>query len=161
MLNNTLKAGDIIVSDFGFYQHWSIVSDTFCDKGIPMLISATERNGTVKEEPWDIVTQGKHSYPIQARYIIPVNVALSLAKSQIGKWKYSVISSNCEHFVRWATRLNVSSTQVIAGTSGVAAGLLLVALFAKNPKLLKYLGGAVAIGAFAVLNSRATIKSEP
>ncbi|MBD3668534.1 MAG: hypothetical protein HUJ16_11265 [Kangiella sp.] len=71
------------------------------------------------------------------------------------------MSSNCEHFVRWATGLNVSSSQVIAGTSGVAAGLLLVALFAKNPKLLQYLGGAVAIGALAVLSSRAMIKSEP
>jgi hypothetical protein len=27
-----------------------------------MLISATKRTGTVQEEPWDDVTQGKHTY---------------------------------------------------------------------------------------------------
>lgn len=55
-----LNAGDIVVSNFDVYQHWSLVSDSLCEKGLPMLISATKRNGTVQEESWDVVTQGKY-----------------------------------------------------------------------------------------------------
>jgi hypothetical protein len=60
---NTLEvqAGDVVVTTFGMDQHWSLVSDKFCSLGKNMLISATKRTGTVREEPWDDVTQGKLS----------------------------------------------------------------------------------------------------
>lgn len=98
-----IKAGDIVVSNFSVYQHWSLVSDSLCGKGLPMLISATKRTGTVQEESWDIVTQGKHTYPAEISYDRPVSEVLEHARTQIGKWKYSVTDYNCEHFAKWAT----------------------------------------------------------
>ena len=92
---------------------------------------------------------------------MPPKAILSLAKSQIGRWKYSLLNRNCEHFVKWATGLEVSSSQVIAGSAGAAAGAALVGLFSENPKLLTYLGGAAAIGTLAVLGSKAIMKTQP
>ncbi|CAH8206859.1 lecithin retinol acyltransferase family protein [Vibrio aestuarianus] len=151
----TVKAGDIVVSDFGIYQHWSLVSDTFCEKGLPMLISATKRNGTVKEEPWHVVTQGKHTYPVKDTYERSVNEVLELARSQIDTWKYSLSERNCEHFTKWATGIKVSSTQVVAGVSGAALGASLVGLCSENPKFAKFLGGALLVGGLAVLGAKA------
>ncbi|MDF9401348.1 lecithin retinol acyltransferase family protein [Vibrio sp. 1180_3] len=153
-----LTAGDIVVSNFGVYQHWSLVSDSFCEKGLPMLISATKRNGTVQEESWDVVTQGKHTYPAEVTYDRSVPEVLELARSQIGKWKYSLTDRNCEHFAKWATGLKVSSTQVVAGTAGAVLGAGLVGLCSENPKFAKFLGGAVALGGLAVLVTKAIEK---
>lgn len=126
-----------------------------------MLISATERNGTVLEEPWGKVTQGKFTYPANLKSSIPGSIVLSLAKSQIGRWKYSVLNRNCEHYVRWAAGLDVSSTQVIAGYTGALAGASLVGLLSKKPKVLACLWGAAALGSLAVLGSRAIMKRHP
>jgi hypothetical protein len=62
MNNLVVQAGDVVVTQFGIYQHWSLVSDRLCSLGKNMLISATKRTGTVQEESWDDVTQGKHTY---------------------------------------------------------------------------------------------------
>jgi hypothetical protein len=62
MNNLVVQTGDVVVTQFGLYQHWSVVSDRLCSLGKNMLISATKRTGTVQEEPWDDVTQGKHTY---------------------------------------------------------------------------------------------------
>lgn len=83
---------------------------------------------------------------------------LANARSQIGKWVYSVTSKNCEHFVKWASGLKVSSTQVIAGIGGTAAGMAVAAAVSENPKLLKLLGVGVAVGGLAVLATRAVEK---
>ncbi|MGB0836266.1 MAG: lecithin retinol acyltransferase family protein [Psychrobium sp.] len=154
-----LNAGDIVVSDFGLYQHWSLVSDSLCEKGLPRLISATKRNGTVQEENWDVVTQGKRTYPAKITYNRPVTEVLELARSQIGEWKYSLADRNCEHFAKWATGLKMSSTQVVAGATGAVLGAGLVGLCSESPKFAKFLGGAFALGSLAVLASKAVEKN--
>ncbi|MDH5925917.1 lecithin retinol acyltransferase family protein [Vibrio lentus] len=153
-----LNAGDIVVSNFGVYQHWSLVSDVLCEKWLPMLISATQRNGTVQEESWDIVTKGEHTYLTEVTYDRPVPEVLEVARSQIGKWKYSLTDRNCEHFAKWATGLKMSSTQVIAGATGAVLGASLVGLCSENPKFAKFLGGALALGGLAVLATKAVEK---
>ena len=47
MLLQNFNTGDIVGTDFIVYQHWSLVSDSFCKNGLPTLISATNRTGTV------------------------------------------------------------------------------------------------------------------
>lgn len=153
-----VNTGDVVVSDFGVYQHWSIVTDKLCSKGLPLLISATKRNGTVQEEPWEVVTNGKHTYVANIKYDRPVQEVLKLARSQIGSWKYSLIDNNCEHFAKWATGLDVSSTQVIAGASGALAGVAIIGTFSENPKFAKFLGGIVLIGGLAILATKAVEK---
>ena len=94
-----IKPGDIIVTDFGIYQHWSLVTDRICSKGTYMLLSATKRNGTVEEEAWDGVTQNKPSYVADIVLSKPLVDVLAAARSQIGLWAYTVSTNNCEHFV--------------------------------------------------------------
>ncbi|MBB1315762.1 MULTISPECIES: lecithin retinol acyltransferase family protein [Aliivibrio] len=154
----SVKPGDVLVSDFGVYQHWSIVTDKVCTKGTPLLISATQRNGTVQEEPWHDVTQGKKTYVTNAKFSKPISEVLSDARSQIGLWPYSVTSKNCEHFVKWATGLKVTSTQVTAGVVGAGAGIALVGLCSENPKFAKFLGWSILLGGLAVLGAKAVEK---
>lgn len=150
--------GDIVVTNFGVYQHWSLVTDMVCENGYPMLISATKRNGTVKEEPWEVVTQGKETYISEVQCTEPLYKVLQRARSQIGIWGYSVTSRNCEHFVKWATGLKVSSAQVVSAVTGAAIGASLVKLIAEQPSVLKYIGGALAVAGIAVYTTKAIEK---
>ncbi|PVZ72320.1 lecithin retinol acyltransferase family protein [Pelagibaculum spongiae] len=154
-----VRPGDVVVTNFSIYQHWSIVTDKLCSLGNPILISATKRNGTVQEEPWHIVTDNKKTYVADMPMDIPISQLLANARSQIGKWEYSITSMNCEHFVKWASGLEVSSTQVVKGVSATAAGIAVAAAVSENPRLLKLLGIGIAIGGLAVLASRAVEKN--
>jgi len=156
--NLTVKPGDIIVSNFDGYQHWSIVTDGICDKGQYKVISATKRNNTVQEEPADIVTQGKKTYVADIQLARPVSEMLAAARSQVGKWSYSLNNSNCEHFVRWAAGLEVTSTQVNAGVAGAVVGASLVGTLSENPKVIKLLGAAFIVAGLAVFAARALEK---
>nr|VVV06047.1 hypothetical protein AW0309160_03531 [Aliivibrio wodanis] len=153
-----VQPGDIVATDFGFYEHWSIVTDQICEQGKFMLISATKRNGTVNEEPWDVVTQGKKTVVSNATPVISVEEMLNKARTQIGKWSYSVTSNNCEHFIKWASGVKVTSEQVVNGFAGGTAGLGLVAACSENPTPLKLLGGFVLGLGVAVAATKVTTK---
>jgi hypothetical protein len=155
---NHPSPGDIVVTNFTGYQHWSLVSDKLCDLGKPFLISATKRNGTVREEPWDTVTQGKRTYVADVSYSRSVSEVLAMARSQVNQWRYSIRKNNCEHFAKWATGLEVSSTQVVAGVSGAVLGATAVGVIAEKPTTVKFLGGALLLGGLAVLASKANKK---
>ena len=148
--------GDLVVAQFGVYQHWAVVSDSFCGLGKPMLISASKRNGTVAEEAWDIVMQGKPTYKVVNESSKPTHQILTDARSQIGQWAYSVLDRNCEHFAKWCSGINVSSKQVNFGVGGALLGATAVASLSKDPKFIKLLGGAALLGGLAVLAAKAT-----
>jgi len=160
MNNIVVKAGDVVVTQFGVYQHWSLVSDRVCALGKNMLISATKRTGTVQEEAWDSVTQGKHTYVIETNSDKQISEILSAARSKIGNWVYSVTDKNCEHFVKWSSGLQVSSTQVKAGVGGAVIGGAAIGMLAENPNALKILGGAALIAGIAIMASKAIEKNE-
>lgn len=81
-----------------------------------------------------------------------------MARSMINQWRYSVRTDNCEHFAKWATGLEVSSKQVVAGVTGAVAGAAAVGLIAEKPTTVKFLGGALLLGGLAVLSNRALKK---
>ena len=141
MKQMVVQPGDVVVTDFNFgpapYQHWSLVSDRRCKKGRYMLISATDRTGTVREESWDVVTQGKKTYVTDIQFKISPSELLDRARSQIGLWDYSVRSKNCEHFIKWVGGLKVSSAQVINGVGAGIASVAAVAALAEKPTALK------------------------
>lgn len=151
-----VKAGDVVVTQFGMYQHWSIVSDKLCSLGKHMLISATKRNGTVQEESWDAVTQGKDTYVATCESNKTVNQILSDARSQIGEWVYSLTDRNCEHFVKWSSGLKISSSQVNMAIGGTVLGGAAVLALSEKPTFAKLLGGGLALGGLALLMSKAT-----
>ena len=155
-----VQAGDVVVTQFGIYQHWSLVSDKYCSLGKNMLISATKRTGTVNEEPWDDVTQGKHTYVAVSNTEKSIPQILLDARSQIGSWAYSVTDNNCEHFVKWCSGLKVSSSQVKAGVAGAVVGAAAVAALAENPKAFKILGGAALMAGLVIMASKAGEKKK-
>ena len=153
-----MKAGDIVVTDFGAYQHHSVVSDRLDEQGKPFLISATKRTGTVREEPWEVVTRGKRTYVTNTPTPRCPSHILAAARSMIGQWHYRALSGNCEHFTKWAVGLEVSSSQVTAGVVGVTIGATLVTSLSKNPKGTAIIGGTLLGGLLFLTTTRAAEK---
>lgn len=151
-----VKAGDVVVTQFGIYQHWSIVSDKLCALGNNMLISETKRTGTVREETWEAVTRGENTYVAVCETEKTVEAILLDARSQIGKWTYSLTDRNCEHFVKWSSGVKISSSQVKALIGGTALGSAAIATIAEKPTFAKILGGGLLIGGIALLLSKAS-----
>jgi len=117
---NNLTPGTIVSVDVGLVTHLGIISDR-----AGYIISNSLRSGQVTEEPVNVFTNGKtikvHNYPSKK---IPEDV-IARAKSKIGQ-AYSLISWNCEHFVRWVHGLKVESKQL---QIGVAVVTTILALF--------------------------------
>jgi hypothetical protein len=152
------QPGDILVTNFKLYQHWSLVSDKKCLQGKPMLISATKRNGTVQEETWDTVTKGHDSYITDLKHIQPIQEIVDTARSQINKWRYSVTTRNCEHFIKWVAGQEFNSKQVNNTIIGAVAGGLLAKTLLEKPTALKVLCLSALAGSAALLASRAEPK---
>lgn len=147
---NSLKPGDVIAISMGIYKHWAIVSDRRCPRGKPMLISATNRNGTVAEERYDIVVSDKAVNYAPVKPDLPAHQILANARSQIGSWHYRLFTGNCEHFANWVCGLSVSSRQVNHGIAGAFSFALIAKLVAKDPKpvslvLMACAGAAVGV----------------
>jgi 5,10-methenyltetrahydromethanopterin hydrogenase len=159
-----LVPGDILVTDFNFglvpYQHWSLVSNKKCKNGFYMLISASERTGTVEEEPIDVVTQGANTYKADLKFLLPVDEVIANAREFIGDWKYSVSKRNCQHFINLVAGLGLTSSQVkAAATLGTLSGIATV-LLSDKPSWFKILGFTVAGAAIGVAGSKAVAKGE-
>jgi len=127
------NAGHIVVSDFGFYNHHAIISNCIGNDGRPMLISLTKKNGTVKEENWTTVTQGRPTRLLNVDGPLSPLEALQRARSQIGKSKYSLLRFNCEHFARWTYGLPVESQQVGGGIIGAGLGYAIASSRGSKP----------------------------
>ncbi len=146
-----IKAGDIVETDFSVYKHYAVVSDRICSKGYPMLISASRRNGTVKEEPWDRVTGGKETKLVRkCKSREEAYSIIEKARSEVDKWQYSMVKRNCEHFVNWAVTGELSSKQVRNGLVGGGLGVAGVALSSENPKVAKIILGGLVCAMLAV-----------
>ncbi|EIF8196617.1 lecithin retinol acyltransferase family protein [Vibrio vulnificus] len=157
-----INPGDVIVSRFTFgpvpYQHWALASDRRCPKGYCYLISASDRTGTVKEEPAEDVIQGAPSYKADIVFKNSIPEVIAQARGQIDRWKYSVNDRNCEQFVNWAAGLGITSKQVINGTALGVLGGTATALMSEKPTWLKILGVGVACFALGVANTKAPEK---
>lgn len=148
-----VKPGDVVVTDFLLYQHWSIVTDKKCSKGKYMLISATKRTQTVKEESWDSVTQGKQTYKIEYETKNSIENILINARRQIDKWEYTIIGSNCESFVKSITGIKCIS-QVSIASLGIPFAWIIAKNVIKKPTPLNLLITAVCIGSTLLLSNR-------
>lgn len=126
MTSATLKAGDLVKIGWRAYCHYAIVSDRIHD-GKPMLISLSRRTGTVAEEPWDEVVRGRRVKPSRLRPRLSADQVLQRARNQIGRRRYALLTSNCEHFARESVGLSSTSGQV-RGATGTGLSVLLIAL---------------------------------
>lgn len=113
VLTTNLPQGAVVDIDFGLFTHRALVSSRFGHGGKPMLISATKRTGTVLEEHWDTVVQGKPvtvvSHPPSSFHGLQF---VSRARQFIRRWRYQVSDANCEHFVSMVITGRPSSAQM-------------------------------------------------
>ena len=140
------RPGDLIITNYGTYGHYSVVSDKKCHLGRWMLISATARTNTVKEEPYSDVVCGRPTRLAQHQPMLPVSEVLHRARSQIGKWDYRLWTQNCEHFANWAAGLERSSPQVKSAIIGAATFAGSTAMIVKKPNLTLLLGVGIVGG---------------
>lgn len=117
-----IPPGTVLDVDFGRFRHRAIAAYTGVD-GKPRLISATLRTGTVLEETWDAVVQGRKVTVISVpRGNAEGRVVVQRARQHIGRWTYDLFSRNCEHFVSMVITGRATSPQLWG------AGLSLVAI---------------------------------
>lgn len=118
-----IPPGSVLDIDFGPFRHRVIASYLAWD-GKPALISATARTGTVLEEPWDRVVQGREVTLISLPESEAVGLGLVIrARQYIRQWRYNLFNSNCEHFVSMILEGRPTSPQLWT------AALCLAALF--------------------------------
>jgi len=155
-----VSPGDVVVTNFEFYQHWSVVTDRKCKDGHYMLISATSRTGTVHEEPWSEVTQGNKTYVVNLDSSnMNLSKLLVLARSQIAVWKYSLFNSNCEHFVKWVYGLGMISLQLTAGNAGLFVGVILAFFFTWDIHILNLFMSSVVTGPLFIFSVKVPERS--
>ncbi|WP_075185339.1 lecithin retinol acyltransferase family protein [Teredinibacter haidensis] len=109
----------IIKVDMGVYRHWALVTDRFYN-GKPMLISNSMRTGTVREEPWDEVVKGRKYQMFLVKAKSHKHSIFVRARQAIGKVRYSLLSYNCEHFIKHLITGKPTSHQVKVTMTGLA-----------------------------------------
>lgn len=123
-----LSPGTVVSTPaYGIFKHKGVVSDRASSDGRLMIISCSGRAGEVREETEEEFSQGNEI--VSEGYLgnLHVQEVLYRARRCIGK-KYSLLSWNCEHFVRYAHGLEPSSPQL--ATTFVLASLGVFAVVA-------------------------------
>lgn len=148
-----LKPGDLIMTNFGSYWHFSIVTDGKCREGKWQLISATARTGTVEEEPYDDVVRGRPTQLTPNQPALRANKIIASARSQVGIWKYCPITRNCEHFANWVSGFEVTSQQTRNAVFGAILAGTLTGMVARRPNPALLIGAALIGGGICLANT--------
>ena len=129
LLRSSSRSNPAVVRKYGLYRHHMLVINAFTvDNTFEVLVvHLTEAGCAVVDQ--ETLHPGKfrvHTYPCQFSGL----EAIARAKSKVtGELVYSLLSYNCEHFVRWAKTGQKESKQIrrikaagIGGASGALTG---------------------------------------
>lgn len=116
------QAGDVLrVTVYGWVIHEGILT------GEGTVVSNSRRNGYVVEETVREFANGRKITNIGRLSEISPHVAIAHARTRLGQ-KYSLLSDNCQHFVRHCYKVKPTSPQrnvaLIAGA--VVASLIVI-----------------------------------
>ena len=147
------RAGQVIKIGWYGYCHYAVVSDRrHADK--PMLISHSRRTGTVEEEPWDAVVQGKRVRASRLRSGLEHSEVVRRARSQVGERRYHLLKDNCEHFARESLGLPPKSRQL---QGAAASGLTVLVVALRLARLHPALGLTATVAAI-IIGSRSSAR---
>lgn len=108
---------------WGVFKHFGIVSDRWCD-GAPMVISRSRRVGRAVEESWETFRDGRQVFSADLRTALPAWQVIARARIRLGS-EWDLWTANCEHLVREALGLSVSSAQLWGTAGAVAVGVFI------------------------------------
>lgn len=120
-----IRPGTTLSTSRLLYRHVGILTDRLIN-GFPTVISSSGERGVVVEEPLDKF-RGAGDIRVEG-YLssLPHEVVLERARGKVGT-QYSLISWNCEQFVRYAHGLIPESPQL-----ATAVSLAMLVLFIRS-----------------------------
>lgn len=139
--------GDIIKIRYETFTHYAVVSDRMGNDGFPMVIDNSAARGSVAERTWTEAVAGKSVSLSSMASSFSKSEIIACARSFIGEVRYSLITFNCESFVRKVLGLKPTSKQV--GTSCVTVPSAMFAAY-KISDGNKWLTFAAGIAALAI-----------
>ncbi len=121
--SNLVRPGSVVAIQLPLYKHFGVVTNRF-HRGERTVISNSWKAGGVVEQPFTVFSCGLPIAAMDYPSLLPAKIVVSRATSRLGE-KYSLVTWNCEHLIRYAHGLKLSSPQI-----GIAilAGLTLFAL---------------------------------
>lgn len=144
--NFPYSPGDIIKIRYGTFTHYAVISDRIGDDGFPMVIDNSAARGSVAERTWTEAVDGKSVSLSSMVSSFSKFEIVACARSFIGEVRYSLITFNCESFVRKVLGLKPTSKQVVASCITVPTAVY-AAYKVSNGN--KWLGVAAGLLAFA------------
>lgn len=121
-----LLPGTVVESDRGLYRHVGLVTERHV-KGERSVLSFSADAGGLLEEPLSAFARGGQIAVKGFPGELSPSAVMARARSAINT-KYSWLSFNCEHFVRFAHGLKLKSPQIdsLFGVAALAAVFLLL-----------------------------------
>lgn len=117
------QPGSYVSSSRTLYRHVGIVTDKIIE-GQQTVISNTGKYGKVVEQTIEEFCDGGDLVNHGRMGSLPTEEILSRARRALGK-KYSILTSNCEHFVRHAYGVKEESPQVQTALIGMGVMYLM------------------------------------
>lgn len=141
-------AGTVLKLDFGSFFHYGLAD------GSGRVIHNSKKHLKVTHESYDEFSEGKQIIISDITSENPSQAAIN-AQRYIGM-PYSLIKSNCEHFVRLCHGMEIESTQVQQYLlAALGAG---IAIKSDNT-IIKAAGGAVAISSLLTPTEESPFKN--
>ncbi len=125
-----MAPGTVISVKVGLVWHVGIVTERRID-GYPTVISNSQKVGHVAEETLPEFAGAGLVRVLGYLGNLEPSIVLRRARSQLGRG-WSLVYSNCEHFVRWAHGLRPVSPQLRAGLAIGSFVLLIAALLIRG-----------------------------
>lgn len=143
--NFPYSPGDIIKIRYETFIHYAVISDRIGDDGLPMVIDNSAARDGVTERSWTEAVAGKPVSPSSMASDFPKSEIIACARSFIGKVKYSLISFNCESFVRKVLGLKPTSKQVATSCMTVPTAMYATYKASGGNKLLTGVAGLLVL----------------
>lgn len=119
-----LHPGTIVSTGQPGFRHYGVITGSYIN-GWPTVISNTGKFRMVVEEPLALFHE-QSDLRVEGYWgVLPPHEVLARARAKLGS-PYSILTSNCEHFVRFVHGIEPESPQIQLAVAGaILLGLLI------------------------------------
>lgn len=137
--------GSVIKIRHKSYTHYAIISDRIGTDGMPMVIDNSAVRGTVAERSYYEAVCGGSVTLSSLKSDFSEHQILECARGFVGQVNYSLLSFNCESFVRKILGLSPTSKQVATSLVTVPSAMYLAHKASGGNKWIMGLAGIAAL----------------